>query len=95
MSFLDGQISLHLHYGEANRFYRHWIFQLIFGFLMDFLQQRTQKFGHLQSFSDPRLSVHKARLATFTVAASVRSSLADALALHVRGLLVLGVSAIC
>jgi len=26
---------------KQNRFYRHWIFQLIFGFLMDFLQQRN------------------------------------------------------
>ena len=79
MSFLDGQISLHLHYGEAKQVLPTLDFSADIWFLDGFSPAKNPEIWSSEIIQQiARLSVHKARLATFTVAASVRSSLADA-----------------
>ncbi len=79
MSFLDGQISLHLHYGEAKQVLPTLDFSADIWFLDGFSPAKNPEIWSSEIIQHiARLSVHKARLATFTVAASVRSSLADA-----------------
>ncbi len=79
MSFLDGQISLHLHYGEAKQVLPTLDFSADIWFLDGFSPAKNPEIWSPEIIQQiARLSVHKARLATFTVAASVRSSLADA-----------------
>ena len=79
MSFLDGQISLHLHYGEAKQVLPTLNFSADIWFLDGFSPAKNPEIWSSEIIQQiARLSVHKARLATFTVAASVRSSLADA-----------------
>jgi len=79
MCFLDGQISLHLHYGEAKEVLPTLDFSADIWFLDGFSPAQNPEIWSTEIIQHiARLSVHKARLATFTVAASVRSSLADA-----------------
>ena len=79
MSFLDGQISLHLHYGQAKHVLPTLNFSADIWFLDGFSPAKNPEIWSPEIIQQiARLSAHEARLATFTVAASVRSSLADA-----------------
>ena len=76
LSFLDGQISLHLHYGQAEQVLPTLEFSADIWFLDGFAPARNPEIWSAEIIKEiARLSSHNARLATFTVAESVRSSL--------------------
>ena len=79
MSFLNGQISLHLHYGQAEQVLPTLNFSADIWFLDGFSPAKNPEIWSDKIIKQiARLSALNSRLATFTVAASVRSSLADA-----------------
>ena len=79
MSFLDGQISLHLHYGRAEQVLPTLDFSADIWFLDGFSPAKNPEIWSVEIIKQiARLSAHRARLATFTVAASVKASLTDA-----------------
>ena len=79
MSFLDGQINLHLHYGQAEQVLPMLDFSADIWFLDGFSPAKNPEIWSSEIIHQiARLSSYNARLATFTVAASIRSSLADA-----------------
>ena len=79
MSFLDGQISLHLHYGQAQQVLSTLDFHANIWFLDGFSPAKNPEIWSAEVIQQiARLSAHNARLATFTVAASVRTSLTNA-----------------
>ena len=79
MSFLNGQISLHLHYGQAEQVLTTLDFSADIWFLDGFSPAKNPDIWSDKVIKQiARLSALNSRLATFTVAASVRSSLADA-----------------
>ncbi len=79
LSFLDGQISLHLHYGQAEQVLPTLDFSANIWFLDGFAPAKNPEVWSSEVIQEiARLSSHNARLATFTVASSVRSSLTDA-----------------
>ena len=79
MSFLDGQISLHLHYGQAEQVLPTFDFSADIWFLDGFSPAKNPEIWSVEIIRQiARLSAHNACLATFTVAASVRASLTDA-----------------
>ena len=76
MSFLDGQISLHLHYGQAEQVLPTLDFSADIWFLDGFSPAKNPEIWSAEIIKQiARLSALNARLATFTVAASVRASL--------------------
>ena len=79
MSFLSGQISLHLHYGQAEHVLPTLDFSADIWFLDGFSPSKNPDMWSDKIIKQiARLSAFNSRLATFTVAASVRSSLAHA-----------------
>ena len=79
MSFLNGQISLHLHYGQAEQVLQTLDFSADIWFLDGFSPAKNPDIWSDKIIKQiARLSALNSRLATFTVAASVRSSLANA-----------------
>mgnify|MGYP001288789503 CR=1 FL=1 len=79
MSFLNGQISLHLHYGQAEHVLPTLNFSADIWFLDGFSPAKNPDIWSDNIIKQiARLSALNSRLATFTVAASVRSSLANA-----------------
>ena len=79
ISFLDGQISLHLHYGQAEQVLPTLDFFADIWFLDGFAPAKNPEIWSAEVIREvARLSAKNARLATFTVAASVRTSLTDA-----------------
>ena len=79
MSFLDGQISLHLHYGQVEQVLPTLDISADIWFLDGFSPARNPEIWSAKIIQQiGRLSAHNARLATFTVAASVKASLNDA-----------------
>ena len=79
MSFLNGQISLHLHYGQAEYVLPTLNFSADIWFLDGFSPAKNPDIWSDNIIKQiARLSALNSRLATFTVAASVKSSLANA-----------------
>ena len=79
MSFLSGQINLHLHYGQAEQVLPTLDFSADIWFLDGFSPAKNPDIWSDKIIKEiARLSALNSRLATFTVAASVRSSLANA-----------------
>jgi tRNA 5-methylaminomethyl-2-thiouridine biosynthesis bifunctional protein len=77
--FADGQIHLHLHYGAALEQMQQLDFAADIWFLDGFSPDRNPDLWSPQLFAEiARLSAGQARLASFTVAASVRAGLAEA-----------------
>ena len=78
MCFLDGQISLHLHYGQAEQVLPTLDFSADIWFLDGFSPSKNPEIWSVEIIKQiARLSAHNARLATFTVSASVKASLTD------------------
>ena len=78
MCFLDGQISLHLHYGQVEQVLPTLDFSADIWFLDGFSPAKNPEMWSVEIIKQiARLSAHNARLATFTVSASVRDSLTD------------------
>lgn len=79
LSFLNGQIDLHLHYGQAEQVLPTLDFGADIWFMDGFSPAKNPDLWSAQICQQiARLSAHEASLATFTVAAAVRSALTDA-----------------
>ena len=79
LTFLDGQIDLHLHYGQAEQVLPTLDFAADIWFLDGFSPAKNPQLWSRHVCSQiARLSAYQARLASFTVAGSVRSELAEA-----------------
>lgn len=79
LTFLDGQIDLHLHYGQAEEVLPTLDFSADIWFLDGFSPAKNPDLWSAEICQQvARLSAHQARLATFTVAAAVRGALTEA-----------------
>ena len=79
LSFLNGQIDLHLHYGQAEQVLPTLDFSADIWFMDGFSPAKNPELWSTQICQQiARLSAHHASLATFTVAAAVRGALTDA-----------------
>ena len=79
LSFLNGQIDLHLHYGQAEQVLPTLDFSADIWFMDGFSPAKNPDLWSGQICQQiARLSAHQASLATFTVAAAVRTALAQA-----------------
>lgn len=79
LSFLDGQVDLHLHYGQAEQVLPTLDFSADIWFMDGFSPAKNPDLWSAEICQQiARLSAHQAKLATFTVAAAVRNALSDA-----------------
>ena len=79
LSFLNGQIDLHLHYGQAEQILPTLDFSADIWFMDGFSPAKNPDLWSGQICQQiARLSAHQAKLATFTVASTVRTALAEA-----------------